>query len=468
MKTKRDFQTAIAAEISNYPAAAQLYRARDPSLLAGLDAMAAMLAMAMAEQDVAAAEPFTKARDATVLADASAKGVLPFGLATSATLNVINGNATAYQLQTGRRLLDSQGRSFVVVAGITVPAGATAPVRVLQQSERRFDHTVTITQPFYQIEVPRAAEGKTMVGVRVVDSAGAEFTYRPEYVNVLAADKSFHLQTDPDQRLMVEFGADGLAGYAAQAGDVFTVIVTDTEGQVVLAPGSKFAFEYSSTPAEAQIKLELGEVLAEGRGALDVPTLRTITNYPSLYDTSAVYLGNFDFLVRRNLSPFRFLSIWNEQTEELVRGPSVDNINTLFVAAMKDGITNASLMEQIRAVILKADDSYKVKVVAVQEVAIPVTITAKVHSVYDFEQVRQQIREQVLSNYGRDSAFSKNGQSRVLYKNIYRLLTANVVALQGDRADLEVEVNDTATNVPPEQYRYVSEASLTVIVDQVL
>lgn len=466
MKTKRDFQTAAAAEISNYPNAAQLYRARDPSLMAALDAMAAMLAMASSEQDVAAAEPFTKSRDATVLADASAKGVLPFGLATEAVLQVTNGNTSAYQLQTGRRLMDSQGRAFVVVAGVTVAAGGIATVRVLQQSERRFDHTVTVTQPFYQIEVPRAAEGKTIVSVRVVDGTNFEFAYRPEYVNVLSGDRSFHLQTDEDQRLMVEFGADGLAGYAAQAGETFTVIVTDTEGNVTLAPGSKFAFEYSSSTLEAAIKLELTEVVSEGRAALDVPTLRTITNYPSLYDVSAVYLGNFDFLVRRNLSPFRFLSVWNEQTEEVVRGPSIDNINTLFVAAKKDGVSDDSLATQIKAVIKTADDSYKVKIVPVVEVAIPVIIAAKVHSVYDFEQVRQQIREQVLSNYGRDSAFSQNGQNRVLYRRIYALLTANVPALQGDRADLEVVVDDSAMNVPPEQYRFISEASLVVTVEQ--
>jgi hypothetical protein len=193
-----------------------------------------------------------------------------------------------------------------------------------------------------------------------------------------------------------------------------------------------------------------------------------MSDYPSLYDTSAVYLGNFDFLVRRNLSPFRFLSVWNEQTEEVVRGPNVDNINTLFVAAMKDGVADAALRAQIKAVILKADDSYKVKDVTVVEVPIPLTVAARVHSVYDFEQVRQQIREQILSTYGRDSAFAKSGQNRILYRSVYDLLSRNVPALQGVRADIQVEVDDLATNIPPEHYRFVSEASLTVTVDQVL
>lgn len=467
MKTKREFQAAAAAAISNYPRAAELFRARDPSLLASLDAMAAMLAMASAEQDVAAAEPFTMARDATVLADAAAKGVLPFGLSMVATLVVANSAGTPFSLATGRRLLDPQGRGYSVVAGVTVPGSSSVEVTVRQESARQFDHTVTVTQPFYQIEVPPATDGKTIVGVRVLDEDDNEFEYRPEYVNTLAGERVFHLQSDADRRLLIEFGAEGMVGYPAEAGEVFTVFVTDTDGDITLAAGSSFVFEYSASPAEAAITMTLDEITSRGRAELDVPTLRTISKYPSIYDFSAVYLGNFDFLVRRNLSPFRFLSVWNEQVEETVRGPDLENINTLFVAAKKDGVDDAVLFEQIKAIILKADDSYKVRNITVIEDEIPLDIVAKVHSVYDFEQVEQQIREQVLATYGRDSDFSKSGRNRVLYRRVYALLVANVPALQGERADLLVEVTDTAINVPPEHYRYVSEDSLTVTIEPV-
>ena len=469
MKSKKEFQQAIAAEISNYPRAAALFRARDPSLLASLDAMAAMLAMGSAEQDVAAAEPFTMARDATVLADAAAKGILPFGLPTQVEALVENANGVAFNLATGRRVLDTQGRTFVVVAGVTVPANDSATVTLRQESERSFDHTVTISQPFYQIEVPAPAEGKAIVKVRVIRSAdNEEFQWNPEYINILPGAKSFHLLSDADQRLLVEFGAEDLAGYNPNAGETYTTIITDTEGDITVAVGSTFAFEYSALPAEALVKMTMSEVTSRGRGALDVATLRTICKYPSIHDLSAVFLGNFDFLVRRNLSPFRFLSVWNEQLEETVRGADVDNINTIFVAATKDGVLDSVLFEQIKAVILRADDSYRVRSVPFDEIEIPVSVAAKVHSVYDFAQVEQQIREQILAAYGRDSAFAKSGQNRVLYKSIYRLLERSVPALQGDRADLEVEVSDASGPILPEQYRFVSDASLVVTVEQVL
>jgi hypothetical protein len=45
-----------------------------------------------------------------------------------------------------------------------------------------------------------------------------------------------------------------------------------------------------------------------------------------------LYLGEFDFLVRRNYTTLKFLSVWNETMEEDARGANVANINTLFVA----------------------------------------------------------------------------------------------------------------------------------------
>lgn len=468
MKTIKDFQDRIAAKISDYPVAAQLYRARDPRLMASLDAMAAMMALLSEEQDVAAAEPFTKARDMTVLADASAKGVLPFGKSAKCELSVTNGNSSPFSLATGRTIQDRQGRRYVVESGVVVGPNSAASVVVNQYTQRSFSHTVTVSQPFYMLEVPKPENGASIAAVQVEDSLGNEFEYRAEFVNVEPGLRCFHLVSDEQQRLYIEFGADSLAGYQPSAGEIFAVTITDTEGEFTLAAGSKFAFEYTGSPLETQVALTLTAVLSPGAAPMSVNAMREISTYPSLYNTSAVYLGNFDFLIRRNLGPFRFLSIWNEWKEEQVRGANVNNINTLFVTALKDGVAEATLNQQIYDAIKAADDSYKISHVAVDEVEIPVTVRAKVAGVYDFDMVRNQIRELVLGDYGRDSDFSKSGQSRVLYKRIYRLLEANVPALQGNRSDLEVEVTDPDEDILPEQYRYVSEASLNIVVEQYL
>ena len=463
--TKSDFIQRAEAELGNYPTIAQRYRVGDPHVVAMLNAFASMLAAASQDAAMHAAEPFVKATDATILADAAVKGILPFARSAKVSITVANAGASPFNLATGRRLMDAQGRLYSVDAGTTIGASSSAVVTATQYAERTVQHTVTVYQPFYPIEVPAAQNGAYIEGVRVFNGVNAEMTYNPDFTNVGFGDLIYHLETDVDRRLMVRFGAVDVAGYQPAAGEQITILIRDCEGEVTLPAGSAFAFEYTLSPADGQITLTLDEVEDSGRAPLPVSVIREMSKFPSIYNTSAVYLGNFDFLVRRTIGGFRFLSIWNEQIEEDARGPDIDNINTLFVAAMKDGVDGTTLFNEVQAVILAADDSYKVQSVAVVETTIAVDITARVPGVYDFAQVEQQIEEIILGRWGRDSEFAKAGLNKVLYKDIYKALTDGVAALQGAQSDLEVEVTDSP-EILPEEYRYIDSTSLTITVEQ--
>lgn len=465
MKTKADFQQAALSAISEYPTAAQAYQARDPRFLAKLDAMATMLALLSAEQDVAAMEPWTKARDVTVLADAAAKGILPFGRATRVKIAVTNPSASPLAINVGRRLLDTQGRLYVVDLGATIPAAGSGYVHAVQRSEVSFEHKTGLSAPFYQIEVPQPDAGKHIENVRLLDSSTTtEYAYTADFVNVEAGAHVFHLMTDENRRVLITLGAAELIGVQPASGSTFNVIVNQTEGAIELSAGSLFSFEYSASLYENGAVLTLDSVLSPGANPMDIATMREVISYPSVYDSSAVYLGNFDFLVRRNLSPFTFLSVWNEKREEEARGPSVDNINTIFVSALKAGVVQADLEDQIEAIILRADDSYKVSFVAANEVEIAVSITASVATIYDTASVTQQIKELFLANYGIDSPFAKRGQTRILKKDVFKLLRDNVQALQDRVSDLDVTITDPPGSMMPEDFRYVSNLSLTVTV----
>lgn len=466
MKTKADFQQAIADAISAYPTAAQRYQARDPVLLAKLDAMATMLAMASADQDVAAMERYTKARDVTVLADGAVKGILPFGTPQRSRITVVNSSAVPLPIVTGRRLQDTQGRVHVVDTGATIAASSTGTVTAYQRDERTISHTVSVSQPFYTVTVPNPEDGKLISSIRVIGPDSTEFAYNPDFVNVADGEKCFNLLSDETRVLYVQFGASGLAGYQPEAGEVFSIIIGETEGAIQIASGSPFAFEYAASLYDSGAKMTLDAVLSPGAAPMDVSTMRDVTNYPSIYSESAVYLANFDFLLRRKLSPFRFLSVWNEQVEEAVRGADVDNINTLFISAQKDGVDAPTLQAQMADIIAAADDSYRLSFVDTVETEIPMTVTAYIQTVYDFAAVEQQIREQILAAYGRDSAYAKRGRTRILTKAVYNLLEASVQALQGANSDFGVAIDDPPEDILPEEYRYVSDASLTVNVEQ--
>ncbi len=464
MKTKADFQQTIADSISRYPAAALLYQVRDPRLLAQLDAMAAMLAMYSTEQEVAAFEPFTKARDMTVLADAAVKGVLPFGTPTVAKILVTNNATTGYTIQVGRRLRDSRGRIWSVTVGSAVPAQGTVIIQAEQASTTTFNHTVTASLSFYRISVPSPENGH-IVGVSMRDAQSEEFRYVAEFVNVEPGDKVFHLQSDEYRKLHIQFGAANTAGYQPSTGEVFTVDVKETEGEITLPTTTLFSFEYTSSPYESGARLVLSEVVSPGSAPMDIATMREVCSYPSTYDGNAVYLGNFDFLVRRNLSPFKFLSIWNEQREEEVRGPNRDNINVLFVAARKSGVATGALRANINDVITNADDSYRIRHIDVVDVFVPLEVNLLVQSVYDFVALKQQAENLLLRGYGEDSAWAKRGEATILYKEVYDLLTTNIQALRDRDSDMTMSLGAAAPTLP-EQFRYVSPLSLSVTVKQ--
>jgi hypothetical protein len=465
--TKATFQTAIANSMAAYPTAAKYYQAQDPRLLASLDAIATMLAMLSAENETAAMEPFTMSRDITVKADAAIKGVIPWGTPTSVILTVTNGHATdTLSILTGRALYDAAGNAYVTTSGVTLAPAASGTVTALQYYVSSSSTTVSTSEPFYKIQLDTLDSGSYLYGVTVTDENSVVFEYVPDFVNVSAGEKTYHIEGDETGALSITFGITDLAGYQPSAGEVYTVDMKITAGGITVASGSPFSLQYTTTAAERSATLVLSSVATAGADPLTTSTLREICSFPSVYDSNAVYLGNFDFLLRRNIGSFDFLSVWNEQTEEGVRGASVDNINTLFVAAQKTGMTTSALQTSIESIIAAADDSYNVKFVDIATVLIPITVEAQVSSTYDFSAIKAKIQELIIDQYGASSAFAQRGQAMPLYKDVWKLLYNNIAALQATFADMQITITNPTTTALPEQWKYVDLTSLTVNVTQ--
>lgn len=470
-KTKQEFQAAIAAAISSYPTAAQFYQAQDPRLLAQLDAVASMLAMLTTEIDIAAMEPFVKARDATVLADCAIKGVLPFGRAALVSVRVESGAAVPVVLASGRELADPQGRPYRIEVGATVPAGGDALIQLRQVFEDdSLRHTVFASDPFYRIEIPKRAAGRVVSGLRVSlrENGKSELTlrYAPEFANALPGERVFHIETDEQRRLFVVLGHDEMSGFTAQANMNFAVSISECDGAFTLMPGAPFALD-SAVGNELALTLKLDAVLMPGAEAHNIDTLRQLASYPAIYDSSAIYLGNFDFLIRRKLGDsFRFLSVWNETVEENTpRGANIANMNTLFVAfEPAEGFSGDALKREIVRLIRQADDSYRVRFLPVSHKPIPISINARVSDVYNPAALAEQIKARVIAEYGQGTTFARRGRSKVLYKHLYSLLVNGFPSLQTGESDLQISVNDPLAQILPEQWRYVSADSVTIAI----
>jgi hypothetical protein len=464
--TRSELMTAALNAASTYPTLGALIQAGDPLVLAQIGAQAAMLEMVAGQAETAQFEPFLKARDSTILADAALKGILPLGRAGRRTLSIYNPGPGTFTLQAGRRFQDSAGRYYVADTGLSVAAGVTSTLDVTQKTTRTVTHTVGIASAFYKIQIPFEDEGAHLNTLEVWKD-GAMFDYVPEWFNVGAGDTAYQVEVDELRRMWVCFGSKDVVGYAVQAGDVFELRLSECEGRITdLTAGSTFTLEYTYETVDGLIKASLSATLDEGANPLTMGELRVMSQYPALYDHSAVYLGQFGSMLRRYLTPIVFLSVWNEQVEEAVRGASVNNINTLFVSGSVDGMSNTAFESRVRALIARADDSYKVKFVAQVESPVPVTVACRVSVVHEAASVIAQVKAVLLEAYGREQTAVSQGMSNPLREQaIVEKLKDSVPALQDSQSDFKVTI--TLPTAKPENYLHLTDASITVTVDRV-
>lgn len=471
MIVKEDYLRQIRDVISQYPTVALLYQAGDPRLLASLEAIATMLAMISQQLEVSLQEPFSKVRDATVLADAALKGVLPMARAARVSVNVKNPSNAPYALQSGRRILDSNGRLYVVEAAVTIPAGQTLPATAVQRETRLIQHTVAESRPFYSIELPPPQDDRFISGVAVTRVAdGMPFAYSPEFCNTFAGDKTYNVETDEYRRLYLRFGYRDVVGTQPDVGEQFNVVISECNGDARPDQGSPFTLEYTLSPQDTQIGIAMVSQLEAGTAPVDMRALRELTRYPAVYSDNAVFMGEFDFLIRKRFPTIQFLSVWNEQIEERVRGASFDNINVLFISVLPAaGNDQVALEAAIKEVVLKADDSYRVRFVPAVDRLIYAQINVYLPIVNSAADVAAAITEAVIAEYGADSAAVKRGMLTPQYSRLYDRLRNGVPALADSAADINIIVSNNYDDplLVPEQRRYISADSLTVTVTPV-
>jgi hypothetical protein len=465
--TVDQFKAAALDAVSQYPGVAQLARVGDPTVLAQIHAQAAMLAMLSAQVDVARFEPFAKTLDSTVLADAALRGILPLARAATVTIDVTNNGIAAYPVTLGRRFLDSKGRIYTVTAAATVAAGSVGRVTCVQQSARVMTHVVTSPGPFYAFEVDQSDDPVFLYSLsmrRIAPGSPTAFTYNPDWFDTSIAT-SFNVEVDERRRLSVRFGSTGVVGYQPVTGDTFEVTLTECSGVVDdIAAGADFSLEYILTTADGLTTAKLVAVVDTGAEPPSIADLRVMSRFPAIYDHNAVYLGEFALLLRRYITP-RFLSVWNEQVEEAVRGASVDSINTLFVSGLVAGMTDATFRTRAANLIGRADSSYRVQFVAAVLVPVPITVTARVGTIYDKAAVSAQIRTLLLQSFGDGAAAVSEGQSNpIRTQAVSKILRDGVPALGDEQADFSVSITPPTTQLP-ENFVILTDASITVTVD---
>lgn len=484
MLTAKDFyDRSVNGLVSQFPTLDLRLLASDPQLIRNIWAVAHQLAMYSSDSEVALAEPFVKSRPATILADAAMRGIVPKSTPMRARIALENGSAVAVTIDYGRLLTDVQGRPWTVVTAVTAQAGETAYFEAEQREITEISHKVTESRPLYAIAVPPADDGSVLCALSVSDADG-EYQWRDRYIGAWPGDRVFHVESDERGTVYVRFGIAGQAGTQPAPDSTITLGVARSFGNVVMDAGSPFSLEGIASMAEAQIKLTADSTVTPGQDPISVDVLADLARYPAIYTKSdAVFLANFDFMLRQSFyDSAAFLSVWNEAGEERWRGPNIENINCLFVACTgKTGAeqvltqqsgatvlpteitTLTPLQEAIKAAILRADDSYRVRFFTPVRAPLGLHVWCKISTSYVRSDVEARIREVVLTNFGEQAAASRRGRGKPLHVQVYDVLRENVPALQGGgRTDLTVNIPAYNDADRPELWRFVHADLLTV------
>lgn len=464
--TKIKQVTEIA--LHGFPEIQARYLAGDPTIMAPIQVMQHMLAEIGRDVDVSELEPFIKSRESTILADASNKGILPKGTPCQHRILIKNSDSATATLVSGRVFEDGQGRSWRFLQNAEIPAGTEVSVLAEQSQLRVVNKTITETMPFFSFPLP-ISEDMSLVSLSVTDNEDNLYSFVTKWMNVRAGDKAITLKTDTLREITLEFGDSERVGTTLQANTELRITVIETDGEIDVSNLRDAMLQELFTAREGKLRIKFEEngLVRLGANPLSIDQMRLLASYPT-HDDNAVFLGNFEFLVRKHfMARSHFISVWNESIHESHYGANIANINHLFVCVKPKNVGEYSLLcTEISNLIAQADNLYRddnTVFMQAEDRIFKVKINAVLSPVHDAESVKEQIKTLLLSHYGKEqiasSYFLPNGFNLL---EITQLIKRDIVAFQDRQSNLSIEVDNVQDGpIKPHHWLYMDASGIT-------
>ncbi len=460
-------QTALIA-LQEYPEQHARYLAGDPTVVAPLQAIQHVLYEFGRDLDITEVEPFLKTRDATILADASNKGILPLATAARHVIEVINQGNSSVSLANNRQFQDGQGRTWRFLQTANIEPGQMIEIEAEQSTIRTVTYTPAVTEPFHLYKL-NLSDDESLVSLSVTDQNDVIYSFVNRWMNTKSGDAAIALKTDSRRYIFMEFGDSDRFGTTLTANNTLNIQVIETTGRIDLSALKEASLLEVRNTAEQRIiiRFKTGGVIKSGADPLSTEQMRLLSSYPT-YDENAVFLGNFDFLIRKIfMNRADFISTWNEVVQEENYGGSYANIGKMFICVHALASAEQSSLEtEIEQLIARVDNLYKNNVVkkTLQERAYQLTIKGGISTVHDIDSVKEQIKTLLLKNYGKGSIaasyYLPNGFNN---QEITELLKKEISAFQDRTSDCKIQYEDLEQNpVKPHQWLFMSEDSIVL------
>lgn len=466
MLTASDIEQKVLTRLQDYPDIAARYATGDRTVTAMLAAQITMLGLMSYEIDISEAEPFTKSRDRTILADASNKSILSIGVPCKHTLTIYSSHGGSLTIVAGRYIEDVQGRPWRLLETANIPANGQVNVQVEQSELRKITHTALTSEPFQQVYVELQSD-MHLADIAVQDNENNNYVYKPKWMNVEKGDYAVNFKTDSKQRMIVEFGDSNRFGRTLTANTTITFTVLETFGEIDVSKLKEASLSEVLTSNEQKLKFKFIDngLIQSGYDPLSIDHMRLLSSYPT-YDENAVLLGDFDYNVRRKfMAQTDYISVWNETIQEAHYGANISNINHLFVAlSPKNATEKSAIQTKVSQHIAKLDSLYKgkIKFIEVEERAFKILIKATLNPVHKVDDVKQQINTFLLGLYGKGKIASSYYLAEGFnVQEISKKIRENIQAFQDLMSDYNITTEDLTGNpIKPHQWLYLSAESI--------
>ena len=467
---RRKILSSIDSHLNDYPEVAERWRAGDPTVRAMMTSIVETVLWLSRDNAVNITEPFIKSKQSTIIADAINKGILPVATPCQHMLTIENNGSEKVSLSQGRLIEDGTGRQWRLMSSITLAEGETKKVLAEQSTINYIETTIPVSESFYRLDIS-TTDGAYFSGLSVVNATlGVTYQYTPKFMNAGVGQSVYTLQSHNLEDITIVFGDSERAGATVQAGDTFEIAITQSYGYVDQTSLSSAALSeiYATEESKLNMYFKAGELVRAGADPLSVAQMRLLASYPSMYDHNAVFMGNFDFLVRKHfMQRFDYMAIWNETINEKHYGASLDAINHLFLTVVaKNKIEQKALVEDIKKLAANADSLLdgKIKVKAVKERPYQITITGRLATVHDMDAVKTQIKELLLESFGKGSLSSSYHSPDGFNKQEIAIKIRNdITAFQDRISDFSILTEDTVENpIKPHEWAYMTEESIKI------
>lgn len=473
--TLEELRSIALRALSAYPEIHTRYISGDPTITANVEAIMHMLVEIKRDVDVSELEPFIKSRVATILADATNKGILPLATPCRHYVEVKNNGTASTTLSSDRVIEDGQGRLWRLLETANTIPGQTVEVLCEQSEVRYVQHQINVSEPFYRYEVLLQDE-LDLVKIGLKDQNENSYKFVNNWMNAAKNDRTVNIRTNSFRKMIIEFGDSNRFGRTVQSNEVYTFEIIETHGEIDVTALKEASIQETRNNNENKLSLRFksGGLQRMGADPVTIDQMRLLASYPT-HDQNAVFLGDFDFLVRKKfMTRTEYITVWNETLNEKIYGADYRNINHLFVTFVpKYESETAILQQEIRDLIGFADSLYagdKVVFREKQDRHFNLTIKAVLPPVHDINSVKDQIRTLLLGRYGKGSVatsyYAANGLS---VQEIISVLGRGIQAFQDRQSDFRVIAEDVEANpIQPHQHLFMTEESITLDVQRAL